>query len=226
LPAWQSNANNLYDSDNKMPKNPLYIDWAKSEARTIIVQDLKDGILSLDYQVTSVQKAWEYYSTLPQFCIVCYKQFREKLSAHRRALIKAGDRQRLEEAAVERDRRLSPVQKYNAKGVLRYDLSATKLLLREDVKNGWHILMTTAALKSSRPEYDEYSMRGFREHVTQEVKYQKFGNYLSDKREKDEQEKRAVMDKWKDEQTTIKAQQEQFTAEREADNNGKRLRTG
>jgi hypothetical protein len=118
------------------------------------------------------------------------------------------------------------VQKYNAKGVLRYDLSATKLLLREDVKNGWHILMTTAALKSSRPEYDEYSMWGFREHVYQEVKYQKFGNYLSDKREKDKQEKRAVLDKWKDERPTIKVQQEQFMAEKEADNNGKRLRTG
>jgi hypothetical protein len=139
---------------------------------------------------------------------VCYKQFREKLSAHRRALIKAGDRQRLEEAAVERDRRLNPVHKYNAKGVLRYDLSATRLLLREDVKNGRHNLMTAVALKSSRPEYDEYSMQGFREHVTQEVKYQKFGNYLSDKREKDEQEKRAVKDKWKDERPTIKAQQE------------------
>jgi hypothetical protein len=209
-----------------MPKNPLYIDWANSEARTIIVQDLKDGILSLDYRVTSVQQAWEYYSTLPEFCIVCYMQFREKLSAHRRALIKAGDRQRLEEAAVERDRRLRPVQKYNAKGVLRYDLSATRLLLREDVKNGRHNLMTAAALKSSRPEYDEYSMRGFREHVTQEVKYQKFGNYLSNKRKKDEQEKRAVKDKWKEERPTIKAQQEQFTAEKEADNNGKRLRTG
>jgi hypothetical protein len=49
---------------------------------------------------------------------------------------------------------------------------------------------------------------------------------LSDKREKDEQEKRAVKDKWKDERPTIKAQQEQFTAEKEADNNGKRLRTG
>jgi glutamate synthase domain-containing protein 2 len=75
-------------------------------------------------------------------------------------------------------------------------------------------------------EYDEYSMRGFREHVYQEVKYQKFVNYLSDKREKDEQEKRAVLDKWKNERPTIKAQQEQFTAEKEADNNGKRLRTG
>jgi hypothetical protein len=99
-------------------------------------------------------------------------------------------------------------------------LSATKLLLREDVKNGRNILMTMAALKSSRPEYDEYSMQGFREHVYQEVKYQKFVNYLSDKREKDEQEKRAVLDKWKDDRPTIKAQQEQFTAEKEADNNG------
>ena len=27
------------------------------------------------------------------------------------------------------------------------------------------------ALKGSRPEYDEYSMREFREHVIQEVKY-------------------------------------------------------
>jgi hypothetical protein len=69
-------------------------------------------------------------------------------------------------------------------------------------------------------------MRGFQEHVTQEVKYRKFGNYLSDKRKKDEQEKRAVKDKWKEERPTIKAQQEQFTAEKEADNNGKRLRTG
>jgi hypothetical protein len=34
------------------------------------------------------------------------------------------------------------------------------------------------------------------------------------------------MDKWKDERTTIKAQQELFMAEKEADNNGKRLQTG
>jgi hypothetical protein len=42
----------------------------------------------------------------------------------------------------------------------------------------------------------------------------------------DEQEKCAVLDKWKDKWPMIKAQQEQFTAEKEADNIGKRLRTG
>jgi hypothetical protein len=39
--------------------------------------------------------------------------------------------------------------------------------------------------------------------VYQEAKYQKFVNHLTDKREKDEQEKRAVLDKSKDERPTI-----------------------
>jgi hypothetical protein len=206
-------------------KNPLYIDWANSEARSIIVSDLNDGVLSLDYHITSVQEAWAYYSTLPEFSIVCYAQFKDKLSGHRRAIIKAGNRRQMEEEAVQHDRQLYPIQKCSAQGLLRYDLSLTKPLLREDVKAGLHLTMTAAAFKASRPEYaNEYCRRKFREHVFQEVKYQKFVNYLSDKREKEEQEKRDVLERAKDELPNIKRKQEQLKVEQEAKANGKRTR--
>ena len=86
--------------------------------------------------------------------------------------------------------------------------------------------MTTAALKVSRPEYEEYSVQKFRAHVIQEVKYQKFVNYLNEKQEKEEQAKRAAVDQSKINWSTIKAQQEQRVAEQEAHKIGKRLRTG
>jgi hypothetical protein len=207
-------------------KNPLYIDWAESEARSVVISDLQDGILSLDFRVTPVQEAWEYYRKLPEFSIVCYAQFKDKLSGHRRAVIKAGNRRQMEEAAMQHDRQLSPMKKQSTQGVLRYDLSATKPLLREDVKAGRHFKMTTAALRASRPEYmQEYSMRKFGEHARQEVKYQKFVNYLNEKREKEKQEKREVLERAKDERPNIKAKQEQLKAEQEAEINGKRRRT-
>jgi hypothetical protein len=63
------------------------------------------------------------------------------------------DRRQIEEEALLHDRKLFPVQMYNAQGVLQYDMSATKASLREDVAAGRHLTMTAAALKAMQPEF-------------------------------------------------------------------------
>ena len=58
-----------------------WIDWRRSEAREIILADLKDGTLPVDG--VSTQEAWERYRTKPAFANVEYAQFSARLRDHR-----------------------------------------------------------------------------------------------------------------------------------------------
>lgn len=200
-------------------------EWAKSEACAILVEALESGALSLYRDDVAVQEAFDMFKGLPEFEIVSYEMFREKLASHRRQIIKQLKRSEVEEAAMIHDRQLFPVQMHNAQGTLRYDVSATHLSLREDVLAGKHKIMTAAALRATRPEYQqEYDGRKFAEHLRQEVRRAKFLNYLNQKREEEKEKKQEALAKARAERPAIKAMQEEAKRQKEAERNGKRMR--
>jgi hypothetical protein len=63
-----------------------------------------------------------------------------------------------------------------------FDLSPAKLLLRADVMEGKHHRMTPTELKNSRIEYRPFKAKKFKHRIYQEVRRQKFINYLNLKR--------------------------------------------
>ena len=93
----------------------------------------------------------------------------------------------------EHDRAAYPRQAYNERGEIVFDMTEAKLLLREDIKNGLHTTTYNSNIKelqASRPEYmavfanKRNSNVLFNKRVKQEIKRNKYINYLEAKREK------------------------------------------
>lgn len=163
----------------------LNIDWRKSKARKIIIGDLQDGVLPLDENELSAGEAWQVlYCHIAEFAKVPFTQFRDRLRDHRAQFQRALNRAVDEEAAMMRDRQLHPRQTHNIHGEPVFDMSDAKAFLREDVENGLHHIMSAVDLRESRPVYQIFKLEKFRERISQEVRRQKFINYLEEKRAK------------------------------------------
>ena len=65
------------------PRRPGWIDWAKSLAKQIILDDLDCGVLPVDESELSAEEAWELvYSQMAEFIrpeTVVFSQFKEQL---------------------------------------------------------------------------------------------------------------------------------------------------
>ena len=176
---------------------PGWIDWTTSPARQVILDDLHRGILPVDAAELSAEEAWEVYRHNAEFANVVFDQFKERLKKHR---AKAGvDRVRAtrESQALAHDRSLFPRQTQNNRGETVFDLSAAKLLLRDDVAEGKHERMTPSQLQESRVEYHLFNATKFKHRIYQEVRRVKFINYMNAKREAVAKQKRETVEKRK-----------------------------
>ena len=68
------------------------------------------------------------------------------------------------------------------KGEPVFSMLAAKPLLSKDITSGAHRRLSLGDLHKSRPEYDQFERRIFKEHVYQEIRRQKFIAYLEAKR--------------------------------------------
>jgi hypothetical protein len=159
--------------------------WLNSAARLILLDDLEEGILSLDPKDEPAKMAWEFYKDLPEFELVEYNQFRDRLRDHRKQV---GDRKKqsaFEEEAFQHDRLLHPRSKHNSRGAPVFDLSDAKELLRADIKEGRHDGMKPQEFRETRQEYKSFSKKIFKERIYQEIRRNKYITYLEMKREKE-----------------------------------------
>ena len=61
-----------------------WIDWRKSKAREIIIDDLETGLLPVDAGELSAREAWEIcYVHKAEFVDVAFSQFEKRLKDHR-----------------------------------------------------------------------------------------------------------------------------------------------
>ena len=159
-----------------------WVNWRKSEARAVIMQDLEDGVLPVDENACSAEDAFQIYRQYAQFAGIKFDQFKERLKGHREQLQKLHERSNLEAEALACDRQLYPRNTHNQRGEPVFDLSEAKYLLREDVKDKKHTTVTAEALRQSRPQYRVFESEIFRRRIKQEVRRQEFVYYLSLKR--------------------------------------------
>jgi hypothetical protein len=160
-----------------------WIDWKKSAARQVLMDDLQCGLLPVDAAELSAEEAWEIcYQHMAEFVPVVFSQFKLRLRDHRRQVRADMIRATSESDSLAHDRRLFPRQAENNRGEPVFDLSDAKLLLRADVKEGKHTYMTPSQLQNSRVEYHPFKSRKFKERIYQEVRRVKFINYLEQKR--------------------------------------------
>ena len=172
-------------TNNDEESAPGYIDWANSEAKQIILEDLEEGWLPLDASEVPPRVAWDLvYSHLPAFIfpsLVPYEQFVARLRDHRRLIKKRKERASLELELLNREREMYPRATHNNRGELVFDMLSAKKLLRKDVKDKKHEQMTPSELKKTRPEYKPFSAKKFKHRIYQEVRYQKMVNYMEEK---------------------------------------------
>ena len=159
------------------------IDWRKSSARLVILYDLESGRLSIDDDEEPADELWNVvYKHIEEFEDVPFWQFDEKLQDHREQHEKSLNASLEEDMILAHDLALHQTTTHNHRGELKFYLTKAKELLRSDVMNGNHESLTPAEFQQTRREYHPFDGRKFRERIRQEIRFQKWCNYLDDKR--------------------------------------------
>jgi hypothetical protein len=159
--------------------------WRNSKARLIIIQDLEEKLLPLDENEMSAKEAWDtIYQYIAEFANVPFHQFKAHLNDHRKQVRARLEISFTEEMALAHDRLLHPRKTHNHRGEQVFDYSPAKQCLRDDVKNKVHTTMSALELQATRPEYQSFKPNKFRDRISQEVRRQKFLNYLELQRAK------------------------------------------
>jgi hypothetical protein len=150
-----------------------------------------DGHLSLDENVVSEEKAFRVYKACqPEaFADVGFYQFKLRLIDHRNQVKRLHEASQWDEAAFQHDPLLKePQGTHNHRGEPIFDRLPAKDLLRQDVIDRQHEEISPMELWQSRPEYMVFALNIFRQRICQEVRLQKYWNYLEEKRTKKEVE--------------------------------------
>ena len=147
-----------------MPKrNPGTINWAKSLSRQVVLDDLENGVISLDETDTAEELYHFVYKHTQEFMLekVLFPQFKKRLEDHRAQVKKRHKASQWESAALAHDKELFPTRTHNDRGEKKFYLTEAYNLLAQDVQEKKYLLMTPSELKASRPEYGEFTLGVF-----------------------------------------------------------------
>jgi hypothetical protein len=123
-------------------------------------------------------------ANLPEFHGICFKQFKERLADHRRAVEKKNNESVQEEDAFQHDCLLHPRQEtHDRRGKVIFDRSPAKDLLRQDIKDGAYPRLSPIQLWNTRPEYQLFDPIVFKGRIYQEIRRAKFVNWCEMKRQ-------------------------------------------
>lgn len=146
--------------------------WLNSEAKKLLLQDLRDGTIPVDSKSMAPKTV---YLLRPEFAEFDYKNFPGRLRSARQQIISKNNCAASDSTAFAHDRQLYPKAANNHRGEPRWEGSETERLLRLDMDESKHKTMKPQQLYQSRKEYyDNYPLTVFREHIYQEEKRRKF----------------------------------------------------
>lgn len=176
-------------------RNPGTIDWPNSESRAIILDDLENGIISLDGTDTAEELFYGMYQFTPEFIAekVLFKQFRDRLKDHRAQITRRRESEAWEASALAHDRQMRPIKTHNARGEKVFYWTEAADLLKKDVAQlmSKNIKFTASQIQAVRPSYyGEFKLAFFDRRVRQAVRRQRYINYLNDKRLEEEKVRR------------------------------------
>ena len=178
--ARKNKKNGTADKPNKKAKQDGWIAWRSAECRTTILSDLINYILPDE---VTAEEAWVVYQDMEEFSGVVFSQFKERLKDHRKQIgkkiIAADD----DAKAVMRSRFLFPRSGKDSSGKFVFDMHPAKNLLRCDIEANFHVGKTPSQIQETRKEYGFWDNNFFKHQIYQEVRYQKFLNYLNERRE-------------------------------------------
>lgn len=155
--------------------------WLNSTAKRQLERDLTLGRIPLDKDEMSPKQVYlqrEVFKTFP------YEQFRDRLRDLRKKIKATKAQANNQEGDLTEDYRMFPTQTHDVNGRRRWAGSPAETLLAIDMKNLKHELMPPKQLHLSRPEYLEFDLKIFRNHIHQAKKTRVFRGYIDMKRQK------------------------------------------
>jgi hypothetical protein len=139
--------------------------------------------------ITDAMKPSEVWPMRQEFHAVEYKRFVDNFARMKRGIRKHRERASADEAGFLRDMAIHTL----AKDIDGYwDGSLAQELLRKDLEEKTHEQMRPKEMWLFRPEYQEFGLKTFRDHIHQELRSERETNYWLVKRKK---KKKAKEDK-------------------------------
>ena len=89
--------------------------------------------------------------------------------------------------------------------------------MREDIKAGAHTEMVPSQFQQTRPEHEEFDHDIFWQRIYQEERYQKYWNWLDDKRTGKQRVHKEQQEKKKEKESEKKRKAEEKQRKKEAD---------
>lgn len=171
--------------------NPGTMDWRNSESKQIVLDDLEAGVISLDETDTAHDLYYGMYQYTPEFIAekVLFPQFELRLKDHREQLRPKFEAPSFEAAALAHDRYLCPKKTHNQRGEKIFYWSDAMNLLKQDVANKKHEMMSPSELRLSRPVYQEFSLRVFDQRIRQAIRKERLINWKNDTRQETQEER-------------------------------------
>ena len=160
------------------------IDWANSAAKVLLKKLFREGTIPVDYD--DPELIWTTHCEgKPQFTGMSYDaNFRSRLKAVKEDLCMKKSRAIADQEAYDNFRRNHPRPTHNARGEPIWDGSQAQALLKEDMADGLHVGKEPKQVWLSRPEFQEFLLDVFRDHIYQEQRLWKLENFLKAKADK------------------------------------------
>ena len=179
-------------------------DWRKHPAKQHLKKLFKDKIVSVEYSSKGgPRKVWDdHCKDHPAFSKMKYnetftRRLRDVKDDFRSKLGRAED----DKKAYENFRKLHPVATHNHRGEPRWEGSRAQELLREDMDDGIHDHLLPAVFRAQRPEYQDFQLDTFRDHIYQEQRLRKYHNWLEQEELKKAAEEAGIEKKSKKQKT-------------------------
>jgi hypothetical protein len=137
------------------------VSWKDSRAKRKLAKDILSGKIPPEWKPKQV------FATRPELYKEYEKNFGDRLRRLRKTLKTQQERADEDDAAVQHDLALFPRSAADARGYPRWDGSAAQRFLRQDMKEGRHVLKAKA-LQETRQEYKVYPLKVFNDHIHQE----------------------------------------------------------
>lgn len=174
-----SDADDGSDVNSNAKAKKKLLAWRHSKAKGILFYDIADKRVPLNWkrgQLTAKQLFEQRYKDRAEFKIADFgdaKKFATRLSRLRGQMRMKYELAEDDAIALAHDRYIYPVPTTTAHGYPRWRGSEARTLLRRDLIAGKHKRMRPMVLHDTRPEYREFPLKVFRDHIYKELRKMK-----------------------------------------------------
>ena len=166
------------NGDLQNEDKPKAIEWSKSAAKQFLKKCFRDETISANYQ--DAKQVWTDHCKDDNAFkrMQCNDAFVRRLKSVRNDHLKKVERCQKDLEAYNNAKKNHPTPALNIRGEPQWHGSAAQNFLKESVEAGQHKEVEPKELWESKPEYQVYALKTFRDHIYQEGRLRKFSHYV------------------------------------------------